>query len=427
MKKLVLIVVDGMTPATFERAVESRRAPALADLARHGRYGTATSVFPSLTPVCLSSIATGAGPDRHHIPHLVWWHRGERRLIEYGSSFAALRAAGMAQSITDTIYNMNQQHLAPDVSTMYESLEDRGLTAAAVNITCYRGRTKYLPTLPWVTKAAYGPKRFFYYSLFESDHTGAPLAVRNRAAGSTDVYAAAVGRWLVTRDGFDFLAYYLSDFDYASHAHGPSGAEDVALARVDDAIRALLDAAGGVDEFLDRYDVILLADHGQTQVREVAQLESELTRFADSVVVCASNRAAQLYLLPGARVGAAELARALDGVPSVEVTLRREGDEIVARRDGADGPVAALEHPDAEQRVSAALANPNAGELLVSAADGWEFADLGGRHHAGGGSHGSLVAGDSIVPVLTIGVDATIDRITDVAPAALAHFAPVRT
>jgi predicted AlkP superfamily pyrophosphatase or phosphodiesterase len=427
VKKLVLIVVDGMTPATFERAVESRRAPALADLAQHGRYGTATSVFPSLTPVCLSSIATGAGPDRHHIPHLVWWHRGERRIIEYGSSFAALRAAGMAQSITDTIYNMNQQHLSRDVSTIYESLESRGLTTAAVNITCYRGGTKYLPTLPWVTKPAYGPKRFFYYSLFESDHTGAPFAVRNRAAGSTDVYAAAVGRWLVTRDGFDFFAYYLSDFDYASHAHGPTGAEDVALARVDDAIRALLDAAGGVDEFLDRYDVILLADHGQTQVREVVHLESELTRFADSVVVCASNRAAQIYLLPGARIDAAEIARALDGVPSVEVTLRREGDGIVARRDGADAPVETLDHPDAAQRVSAALANPNAGEVLVSAAEGWEFADLGGRHHGGGGSHGSLLAGDSIVPVLTIGVDAAIDRITDVAPATLAHFAAVRT
>ena len=34
--------------------------------------------------------------------------------------------------------------------------------------------------------------------------------------------------------------------------------------------------------------------------------------------------------------------------------------------------------------------NPNAGEVLLSAALGWEFADLGGRHHLGGGSHGSL-------------------------------------
>jgi len=434
-KKLVLIVVDGMTPAAFERAVEGGRAPALAVLAARGVYRRATSVFPSLTPVCLSSIATGAGPDVHQIPHLVWWHRGERRMIEYGSSFAALRAAGMAQSIADTIYNMNQHHLGKDAVTVYESLEDAGLVAAAVNITCYRGRTRYLPTLPWVTKPAYGPKRFFFYSLFESDPTGAPLAVRNRAGGSIDAYAAAVGRWLVTRDGFDFLAYYLSDFDFASHAHGPEGAEEVALERTDAAIQALLDAAGGADEFLERYAVVLLSDHGQTDVEQVAQLEAPLAAFAGEVVVTASNRAGQVYLRPGARAGAAQLAQRLDGEESIELTLRREGANAVARRDGEElrfrpsadgwetsGDTAILDHPDALHRCWSALANPNAGELLVSAAEGWELADLGGRHHAGGGSHGSLVAGDSIVPVLTIGVDAAPARITDITPAVLAHF-----
>src|SRR3954452_17317850 len=327
-KKLILIVVDGMTPETFERAVEGGRAPALGQLARAGSYTRATSVFPSLTPVCLSSIATGSWPDTHHIPHLVWWHRDEQRLVEYGSSFAALRAAGMAQSITDTIYNMNQEHLAHDAVTVYEALEDEGLVTAAVNITCYRGYTKHVPTRPWVTKAPYGPKRFFYYSLFESDRTGAPLAVRNRAAGSIDAYAAHVGRWLVTRDGFDFLAYYLSDFDYASHAHGPTGAEDVALARVDESIKSIVDAAGGLDDFLERYAVVLLSDHGQTIVSKVAQLEQSLARHADHIVVAASNRAAQVYLLPDARIGAAELARALDGVASVDLTFRLENGSV---------------------------------------------------------------------------------------------------
>src|SRR5579859_4851422 len=301
-----------MTPEAFEHAAESGRAPALARLAESGAYRRATSVFPSLTPVCLSSIATGAGPDVHHIPHLVWWHREERRIVEYGSSFAALRAAGMAQSITDTIYNMNQRHLGTDALTVYEALEDTGLVTAAVNITCYRGRTKHLPTLPWVTKPAYGPKRFFFYSLFESDQTGAPLAVRNRAGGSTDAYASAVGRWLVTRDGFDFLAYYLSDFDYSSHVHGPDGAEDVALARTDAAVQSLLDAAGGGEAFLDRYAVVLLSDHGQTTVERTAQLEAPFASLEREVLVTASNRSGQLYLRrAAARVDAAALATRL--------------------------------------------------------------------------------------------------------------------
>jgi hypothetical protein len=127
----------------------------------------------------------------------------------------------------------------------------------------------------------------------------------------------------------------------------------------------------------------------------------------------------------------------LDGEPAVDVVLWREGEAAVARRDGEElrfhpdesgwrtsGDAAVLDQPDALHRAWEALANPNAGEVLVSAARGWEFVDLGGRHHAGGGSHGSLCAGDSVVPVLTIGLDAAPDRITDIAPALVAHAAP---
>ena len=422
-KKLVLVVVDGMTPAAFERAIAEGRAPAMSFLAGEGEYRQATSVFPSLTPVCLTSIATGSGPGVHHIPSLVWWNRQERRIVEYGSSLSALRAAGFSQSLVDTIYNMNARHLSRDAVTVYEALEDAGLVAAAVNITCYRGRHRYLPTVPGLNRAAFGPDRFFFYGLFESDRTGAPFAVRSRRAGSVDAYAVAVGRWLVTRDGFDFLAYYLSGFDFASHVGGPDSDEaDHALEQADAAIGALLEAAGGPDEFLERYAVVLLSDHGQTRVERAARLEEPLRDVADEIVVAASNRAGQVYLLPNARVGAAELARRLDGFAAVDVTLRREGDRVLARRDGEDAPVEKLDHPDAAVRVRSALADPNAGELLVSASEGWELADLGGRHHAGGGSHGSLVAGDSLVPLVTVGLEAELRRITDVAPAMLEHF-----
>jgi len=422
-KKLVLVVVDGMTPAAFERAIAEGRAPAMALLAAEGEYRQATSVFPSLTPVCLTSIATGAGPGVHHIPSLVWWNREERRIVEYGSSLSALRAAGLSQSLVDTIFNMNARHLSRDAVTVYEALEDAGLVAAAVNITCYRGRHRYLPTVPGLNRAAFGPRRFFFYGLFESDRTGAPFAVRSRRAGSVDAYAAAVGRWLVTRDGFDFLAFYLSGYDFASHAGGPDGAEaDVALEQADAAIGTLLDAAGGPDEFLDRYAVVLLSDHGQTRVERASRLEEPLADVAAEIVVAASNRAGQVYLRPDARVDAGELARRLDGFAAVDVTLRREGDRVVARKDGEDVPVEKLDHPDVAWRARSALADPNAGELLVYAAEGWELADLGGRHHAGGGSHGSLVAGDSLVPLVTVGLAAEPRRITDVAPAVLEHF-----
>jgi hypothetical protein len=432
-RKLILIVIDGLTPSAFEAAVGDGRAPALTFLAEHGRYARAIASFPSLTPVCLSSIATGAHPDVHRIPHLVWYDRGRARVVEYGSSFAALRAAGMARSIVDTIINMNRVHLGADAVTVYEALEDAGLTTAAINITCYRGRTRHLPTLPGLAIPAYGPKRFFFYSLFESDPTGAPLAVFGRARGSIDGYAAAVGRWLVTRDGFDFLAYYLPDYDFASHLLGPDGASD-ALGRSDAAVGALIDAAGGPDEFLERYAVVLCSDHGQTRVDRHARLE---THFADvpGVLITASNRAGMVYRLPECRLDSRQLAERLDADGSAETVLFREDGMGIARREGQElrfarqedewrtsGDEHVLGYPDGRARAWAALRNPNAGDVIVSAAPGVEFADLAGRHHVGGGSHGSLDVGDSEVPVLTIGVEAHIRSIVDIAPAVLHHF-----
>ena len=74
----MVIVIDGLTPSMFEAA----DTPAIRFLAEHGEYRRASSVFPSLTPVCLASISTGAYPDVHEIPHLVWWNREERRIVE---------------------------------------------------------------------------------------------------------------------------------------------------------------------------------------------------------------------------------------------------------------------------------------------------------------------------------------------------------
>jgi hypothetical protein len=432
-KKLVLIVIDGLAPSTFEAAVDSGHTPALAYLAAHGEYRRAVSTFPSLTPVCLASLATGVGPGLHRIPHLVWYHREEQRLVEYGSSFAAMRAAGTRRTIRDAIFEMNQEHLSSEVTTIFEALEDEELTTAAVNTACYRGRTRYRPALRGLVPPVYGPKRFFYYSLFESDPTGAPMAIRNRAEGSIDAYAAAVGRWLVTRDGFDFLFYYLPDYDFASHAFGPDSTAE-ALARSDSAVEALMEAAGGRDEFLERYAVILCADHAQTKVERSARLQDAFGGIG-GLAVTASNRAGMVYRLPGCLAETRELAERLDADEGVETALFLEDGVAVARREGAElrfrpedgewrtsGDTAVLHHPDALARVWSALRNPNAGELLVSASPGVEFTDLAGRHHAGGGSHGSLSAGDSIVPMLTIGLERTPETILDVAPLAAQHF-----
>lgn len=84
-------------------------------------------------------------------------------------------------------------------------------------------------------------------------------------------------------------------------------------------------------------------------------------------------------------------------------------------------------HPDALARVWAALTCPTSGEVLLSAAPGYEFADWGGQAHVGGGSHGSLRGEDSLGSLLLCGVEVPAQRpmqwaITDVAELVAAHF-----
>jgi hypothetical protein len=116
------------------------------------------------------------------------------------------------------------------------------------------------------------------------------------------------------------------------------------------------------------------------------------------------------------------LAAAFDDEPSVDVAVFLENGSLVARR-GGDEDLALLDRfPDGRTRAEAALRNPNAGEVIISAAPGWEFADLAGRSHVGGGSHGSLDAVDSEVPMLTIGFDEPPASITELKALFLRHF-----
>jgi predicted AlkP superfamily pyrophosphatase or phosphodiesterase len=442
----------------LEHGLEQARLPALGLLHEAGTYVQGTTTFPSVTPVCLTSIATGTHPDVHGVPHLVWYHRDERRVVEYGSSFAAVRAAGTRRSMRDSIFAMAHEHVSRDALTVFEALEDEGLECGAINFTCYRGRTRHALKLPvpagrnrWY-EAAWGPRRFFFFNLYESDPTGAPLAIRSRPEGSIDAYAASIGRWLVTRDGFDFLVFYLPDYDYASHLAGPEGAL-AALERADASIGELMAAAGGPEEFLDRYAIVVCSDHGQTAVERIARLPEAFADLAvftgrrgtdptgADVVVTASNRSGMVYALDGRP--ARGLAERLDGAAGVDLVLFREGEEAVLRRDteelrfapdngswrlsGDEQLLDPATYPNGFERAWCALACPNAGEVVVSAAAGWEFEDLGHRHHVGGGSHGSLLAGDSTIPIVAAGFDEEVPlpedpSVTDLAPLALSHF-----
>jgi Type I phosphodiesterase / nucleotide pyrophosphatase len=464
--KLVLCVIDAMAPAMLERAVAEGKAPVLGELMRRGLYVPAcAAAFPSVTPVCAATITTGAGQDRHRIPAMNWYHREEGRYVEYGSSFRAVQRFGIARQLTDTVYNMNRAHLAPELPTVFESLDDAGVRTAGTTYLIYRGRHRHEPqrdsaltrlaSSTLMRHPVMGPRELFYADIFASRRTGCHSTLG--MPGVRDQHSGCVGAYMVEHDLFDFMLLSLPDNDWHSHKHGPEG-QVQSLALADLQLARVMEAAGGVEEFLAEHAVIAMADHSQAPIRHTLALQDGLAEFEvrppgnrskgePRVAVCPSQRAAMVYLLAerrrdGLRSDVVRRALQLDGVelvmwlerdaheqplegviarPSVGELRFRPGGEVLDRNGGRwnvegelavlaayvrDGLLEAPEYPDAFARVWSALVCPTSGEVLLSAAAGYEFLDWGRQAHVGGGSHGSLRAEDSLGALVLCGVDA---------------------
>lgn len=482
VKRVVLVVIDAMSPEGLQSALEEAAVPALAALIEAGTYADdCVSTFPSVTPVAASAITTGLGPANHLIPSMNWYHRGEERYVEYGTSFSASRAHGVFHSLHDTVYNMNLAHLSQSERTVFEHLDDAGLRTACTTYLIYRGRHRHEPSResPYVRlveaaqfrHAVWGPKELFYADLFDTQNTGCSSTLG--MPGQRDRYSACVGEHLVEHDLFDFLLFSLPDNDSYSHREGPD-AQPVSLAGADRALHRLMDAAGGPESFLADHAVIVVSDHSHDQVAHATNLSEALGSWrvlapvdqdpeTAEIAVCPGSRSAQIYSLGdrGREAVGARLAGDLEGIEGVDVLARMEdgramvwtprgeldfapgGDLCDARGnawavDGnraaldlvvADTVVSSHDYPDALRRLWSALACPRAGDVLLSAAPGYEFTDWGGSHHVGGGSHGSLHRCDSLGVLITCGLEfeprpvGAHPSIEDVTPMVLEHFA----
>jgi predicted AlkP superfamily pyrophosphatase or phosphodiesterase len=477
-KKLVLAVIDSLKPEMLDEAIAEGRAPALAALRERGTYiGDCISTFPSVTPVASAAIATGTGPGEHNIPSMNWFHRGEERYIEYGSSFAATRAFGVVRSLFDTVYNMNMAHLSRARKTVFEHLDDAGIRTACTTYLIYRGRTRHDPSGESMYRRigevlqfrhpVYGARELFYADLFDSRNTGCTSALG--LPGQRDRHTGCVGAYLVEHDLFDFLLFSLPDNDTHSHKVGPEG-QVRSIAEADRALERIMHVAGGVEAFLEEHAVIVMSDHSQTKVEAAINLADVFSSWrvlvpADpapseaEIAVCPSARSGMVYVLDASRQ-AELLPRVIEALGEVEgvdlVISRRDGHAVVGSERGelrfapggeladgrgrswsmegehaalelevSDGRVASDVYPDALGRLWSALECPHAGDVLLSASPGFDLVDWGGAEHVGGGSHGSLRRDDSAGVLLLCGIEAPKREewsLVDVAGIVLDHF-----
>jgi Type I phosphodiesterase / nucleotide pyrophosphatase len=331
-----------------------------------------------------------------------------------------------------------------------------------------------------------GPRELFYADIFASRATGCRSGLG--MPGVRDRHSGCVSAYMVEHDLFDFLLLSLPDNDWYSHKHGPDG-QLHSIAQADLQLARVFNAGGGIDRFLEEHAVIAMADHSHAPVQSTISLQAGLAELgvlapkggvedggeagapsAAHIAVCPSQRGAMVYALNDAerdamRASVVTRALALEGVdlviwlerdahdtPREAVIASPDRGELRFAPDGAvrdargrewsvegelavlaarieDGLLLAPDYPDALARVWSALRCPTSGEVLLSAAPGYEFLDWGGAAHVGGGSHGSLHACDSLGALVLCGVDPVEDRaqwaIRDIAPIVDRHFGSV--
>jgi hypothetical protein len=483
-KKLCLVVVDGMRPASLRKAIDDGAAPIFARLIREGyETGECISAFPSLTPVATATIVTGRGPGEHGIPSMNWYKRDERRYVDYGISFPSARRSGVISVLKDLVYRINEEHLSVDTPTFFESLEAAGVRCACTSYMIYRGPHEHefvgsgvagaVAGVTGMARPGYGPSDLLYGDIFDS------LGTECRSAfgvpGKRDQHAACAGIELVIDGRYEFMLLSFPDNDNWSHRNGPDE-QHVSIANADAQFQRVIDAAGGYRRFMDEHAVIVVSDHSHSVVQEgfnlVELLEQEhewevlrprrgRRRGDAEIAVSPAARAAHIYVLDPVHRGGRlpllvedlrrearieqlfwrENGTAFAVLGDAELSFRPgtthrdrrgqtwdvEGDLIALDLFVEDGEIHSEEYPDALARVWSALACPGAGDLIVTPALGHEFLDWGGVAHIGGGTHGSLHKVDSAAQLIVCGTgeqrrDQRAWSIADVNSLVLEHF-----
>lgn len=436
----VILVADGARPDTLAAAIDAGHLPALAALRRDGTSHTVTSVFPSVTGPAYVPFLMGLHPGHAGIPGIRWWDRSGGRVYAHGNArsyvgFEALRQDGDLTTDHPTLFELAERPLAA-LTPIGRGLPDAARLGAGIASWPRMAWTHFRGDLPgWLrletalaervaARVASGAHdlAFFAHQCIDkfSHRRGHDSAEVLQALRGLD---AMVGRLRddATRTGRPLDLIVVSDHGHSS-VHSHLDLAGFVAARGHGVLAHPWTFAGG-DEV-----AVMVSGNAMAHLylelgrRERPWWPSLERRWGSFVAELGAHPAVDLLLLPRGP-GACEVRSATRGRALVRRTttggLRYEpgdGDplELASALDasGALGGDAGLEdeaaydatlgttYPDALVQILALAGSSRAGDLIVSAAPGW---DLRARwepipHRS---THGSLRREHLLVPLLT--------------------------
>jgi hypothetical protein len=488
--KVLLVVIDAASPRVVCPAIQTGRLANLKRIADAGSmHQSSVTIFPSITPAATSAIVTGTYPAENGIAGASWYDPARKEVAYYGDDFWVIAKEGFGAFIRDFLVRLNGDRLkAP---TLFELIERTGREAACINYLVYRGNVSHKVNMPWLmtilpgvpfTESVEGPS-VLCLGDFVTENFPRGRKIEDRGGvmhrfGMDDESGAQMLCELAARGAMpEFTLAYFADNDYRSHDVGPHAALPV-IDRVDQALGAAFDAAGGAERFLRDTCVLVTSDHGHCEVladagRAVIRLDQLLDEFRqadlargwreqDEILICPNMRAAQVYVRQPSAVIIDRVARTALRDARVDLVLWHtrlaggtddryvvasqrgwlefwrgqggprhardafdtdwswRGDETALQLQADGALVDSTEYPNAFERIAGVLDAPNSGEIWVTAQPGCEFEVPGGSPHVGGASHGALHALDSLSPVVIGGAEVpTLPRAmrsVDIAP-----------
>jgi hypothetical protein len=449
---VVILLADGARPDTLAAAMDAGSLPALAQMRAEGGLHTVSSVFPSVTVPAYTPFLMGRYPGPVGLPGLRWFDRARDRcrFPDYTRSYVGHQLREVDRDIdpgAPTIFDQVPSSLAALSAITRGLARKRRIGALTIRSALRAARTHFTGNVAaWLTV----------------DREVADEVVRRVRGERPDfVFASLVG------------------VDKASHALGHTAPLVIEALQIVDGAAARLRADAEHDGRWTDFHLWMASDHGHSPVthhEELAELTASLgyrtvshplvfTPRPDVAVMVSGNAMAHVYVdvarrsrpwWPALRREWEPLLDAYLSRPAVDLALvpidaarcevrsRQGGAGLVSRENGrysyvptagdplgiggpschvsaeeAHDAAAHTDYPDSIVQIAHLASAPRSGDIILSAARGWDFrARFEPIHHVS--SHGSLHRDHMLVPLLVNRpVTRTPRRTTDTMPSAL--------
>lgn len=265
------IIIDSWVARTVARELAAGRLPALAHLVHHGQLDLAcTTIFPSVTPACLTALATGVGPDLNHITGVLWYNRPPDRYVHYWPYPQSLLWGTIEHVVGDFFIGLNGEHLSRGIQTVFELLEAAGVPSACVNFPISRAPYLHRTEVPGFIRrlgklpadlALPGPRFMRHGDMIRGDRPRSKGFWRKY--GFNDEMSALHSADLIREARPAFMLTYFNENDLRTHHHGPDKI-GWSLVRVDAELGRMMDAYGSWEAAVQEARWMVVGDHAQS-------------------------------------------------------------------------------------------------------------------------------------------------------------------